>query len=83
MKLIAVYRSIILFALTGILPAMLYAGDKEIDDKRLKTTCLEDIPAVFVDSIPIPARRAGDKKEQDRPSADIRPGENRPGENRQ
>ncbi|MFA6945195.1 MAG: hypothetical protein WC220_04760 [Pedobacter sp.] len=80
MKLIAVYRTIILFTLTGIFPAMLYAWDKEIDGKPLRKISVLETSAVFVDSIPV--RRAGDKKEQDRPAADIRPGENRPGENR-
>ena len=76
MKLIAVYRTIILFTLTGIFPAMLYAGDKEIDGKPLRKISVLETSAVFVDSIPV--RRAGDKKEQDRPATDIRPGENRP-----
>lgn len=80
MKLIGVYRTIILFALCGILPAMLYAGEKEIVDNPVRINSIETIPFTFQDSIPI--RRGGDKKEQDRPSADNRPGGNRPGGNR-
>ncbi|SDM07257.1 hypothetical protein SAMN05421813_105162 [Daejeonella rubra] len=80
MKLISVCRTIFLFAILGILPAMLYAGDKEIYDKPLIKISLEEISSVFMDSIPV--RRGGDKKEQDRPVGDIRQGENRPGENR-
>ena len=80
MKLIAVYLTIILFAFCGILPAMVYAGEKEIDGKPVRLKYKEDIPPIFLDTI-LP-KRAGDKKEQDRPAADIRPGENRAGENR-
>ena len=85
MKLIAVYLTIFLFVTFGILPAMLYAGEKEIDGKPVRVISIEAIPLILQDSIPI--RRGGDKKEQDRPAADSRqsgnrPGDNRPGENR-
>lgn len=85
MKLITVYRTIILFALCGILPAVLYAGEKEIDGKPVRILSIETLPVIFQDSIPV--RRGVDKKEQDRPAADTRqdgnrPGDNRPGENR-
>jgi hypothetical protein len=85
MKLIAVYPTIFLFAIFGILPSMIYAGGMEIDSKPVRINAIEAIPVIFQDSIPI--RRGGDKKEQDRPAADTRqngnrPGENRPGENR-
>jgi hypothetical protein len=80
MKLITVYRTIILFAIFGTAPAMLFAVDKEIEDKPFRKISVDDIVPVFVDSIPV--RRGGEKKEQDRPAGDIRQGENRPGENR-
>jgi hypothetical protein len=80
MKLLAVYLSIFLFATFGILPVMLYAGEKEIDGKPVRILSIESIPAIFQDSIPV--RRGSDKKEQDRPAADTRQGGNRPGENR-
>jgi len=80
MKLIPVYCTIILFVILGILPAILYAGDKEIDDKPLRKISVEEISSVFLDSIPV--RRGGDKKEQDRPAGEIRPGDKNPGENR-
>jgi len=70
----------ILFAIFGTLPAILFAVDKEIEDKPFRKISVEEISSVFVDSIPV--RRGGEKKEQDRPNVDIRPGENRPGENR-
>lgn len=76
MKFIAVYLIIILFALCGILPASLYAGDKEIDGKPVRFKYTKDIPAIVSDTI-IP-QRTGEKREQDRPATDIRPGENRP-----
>ena len=80
MKLITVYRTIILFALCGILPAVLYAGEKEIDGKPVRILSIETLPVIFQDSIPV--RRGADKKEQDRPAADTRQGGNRPGDNR-
>jgi hypothetical protein len=80
MKLISVYRTIILFVILGILPAMLYAVDKEIHDKPLRNLSADEFSSVFIDSIPV--RRAGDKKEQDRPGVEVRPGDKRPGENR-
>jgi hypothetical protein len=80
MKLITVYRTMILFAIFGTLPAMLFAVDKEIEDKPFKKISVEEILPVFVDSIPV--RRGGDKKEQDRPGVEVRPGDKRPGENR-
>lgn len=80
MKLIAVYLTIILFAICGILPLKLYAVGKEIDGKPVRLKYIEDIPSIFFDTIP--PRRTEDKREQDRPAADVRPGENRPGENR-
>lgn len=76
MKLISVYRTIFLFAIIGILPAMLYAGDKEIEDKPLRKISVEQISLVFMDSIPV--RSGTDKKEQDRPGGENRPSENRP-----
>jgi len=75
MKFINVYRTIFLFAIIGIFPAMLYAGDKEIDDKPLRKISVEEISLVLMDSIPV--RRGADKTEQDRPGGDIRQGENR------
>ncbi len=80
MKLLTVYRTIILFALCGILPAMLYAGEKEIDGKPVRILSIEALPVIFQDSIPV--RRGADKKEQDRPASDTRQGGNRPGDNR-
>ena len=80
MKLVTVYRTMILFAIFGTLPAMLFAVDKEIEDKPFIKVSVEEIVPVFVDSIPV--RRGGEKKEQDRPAGDIRQGDNRPGENR-
>ena len=80
MKFINVYRTIFLFAIIGIFPAMLYAGDKEIDDKPVRKISVEEISLVLMDSIPV--RRGADKTEQDRPGGDIRQGENRPGDNR-
>ena len=70
----------ILFAIFGTLPAMLFAVDKEIEDKPFKRISVEEIVPVFVDSIPV--RRGGEKKEQDRQGGEIRPGDKRPGENR-
>ncbi len=85
MKSIPVYRTIILIAILGIFPAMLYAADKEIEDKPLLKIGIDEISTVFIDSIPI--KRGGVKKEQDRQAGEIKPGdkgarENRPGENR-
>lgn len=80
MKLITVYRTIILFAIFGTLPAILFAVDKEIEDKPFRKISVEEIIPVFVDSIPV--RRGGEKKEQDRQGGEIRPGDKRPGENR-
>jgi hypothetical protein len=80
MKLITVYRTIILFAIFGTLPAILFAVDKEIEDKPFRKISVEEIVPVVVDSIPV--RRGGEKKEQDRPAGDIRQGDNRSGENR-
>lgn len=80
MKLISVYRTIILIAIFGILPAMLHAAEKEIDGKPVRILAIEAIPFIFQDSIPI--RRGGDKRDQDRPAPDGRQGGNRPGDNR-
>ena len=80
MKLLAVYLSIFLFATFGILPVMLYAGEKEIDGKPVRILSIEALPVIFQDSIPV--RRGADKKEQDRPASDTRQGGNRPGDNR-
>ncbi|HQS04300.1 MAG: hypothetical protein B7X86_04470 [Sphingobacteriales bacterium 17-39-43] len=80
MKLITVYLKIFLFATFGILPVMVYAGEKEIDGKPVRILSIEAIPVIFQDSIPV--RRGSDKKEQDRPAADTRQGGNRPGDNR-
>ncbi len=85
MKSIPVYRTIILIAILGIFSAMLYAADKEIEDKPLLKIGIDEISTVFIDSIPI--KRGGVKKEQDRQAGEIKPGdkgarENRPGENR-
>lgn len=80
MKLIAVYLSIFLFATFGILPAVLHARGKEFDGKPVRLKYTENIPPIFLDTIP--PKRTGEKREQDRPSADARPGDNRPGENR-
>ncbi|MDO8993515.1 hypothetical protein [Daejeonella sp.] len=79
MKLIAVYLTIFLFATFGILPANLYAVEKEIDGKPVRILSIEAVPVIFQDSIPI--RRGGEKKEQDRPAADTRQGGNRSGDN--
>ena len=46
MKLLAVYLSIFLFATFGILPVMLYAGEKEIDGKPVRILSIESIPAM-------------------------------------
>jgi hypothetical protein len=85
MKLLPVYRTIILIAILGIFPAMLYAGDKEIEDKSLLLMGRDEISIVFIDSIPV--KRGGVKKEQDRQAGENRPGDkgtgkNRPGVNR-
>lgn len=80
MKLIAVYRTVILFAICSMLPGMLYAVEIEINGRPVRINAIENIPVIFQDSIPI--RRGGDKKEQDRPAADIGPGGNRPGDNK-
>ena len=53
MKSIPVYRTIILIAILGIFPAMLYAADKEIEDKPLLKIGIDEISTVFIDSIPI------------------------------
>jgi hypothetical protein len=63
-----------------MLPAMLYAVEMEINIRPVRLSAIENIPVIFQDSIPI--RRGGDKKEQDRPAADTRPGGNRPGDNK-
>ena len=76
MKLISVYRTIILIAILGIFPSMLYAGDKEIEDKPIIKLSIEEISTVFIDSLPV--KRGGVKKEQDRQAGEIRPRENRP-----
>jgi hypothetical protein len=52
----------------------------EINGRPVRINTLENIPVIFQDSIPI--RRGGDKKEQDRPVDDNRPGGNRPGDNK-
>lgn len=80
MKLIPVYRTLILIAILGMFPAMLYAGDKEIDDKPIIKLSVEEISTVFIDSIPV--KRGGVKKEQDRQAGENRPGDRGPGENR-
>ncbi|NQV74453.1 MAG: hypothetical protein HQ491_00205 [Bacteroidetes bacterium] len=80
MKLIPVYRTLILVAILGIFPAMLYAGDMEIDDKSLIKTGVDEISTVFIDSIAV--KRRGVKNEQDRQPAENRPGDKGPGENR-
>lgn len=80
MKFIAVYLIIILIALSGILPAISYAREKEINGKPMRLRYTQVIPLLLLDSIP--TKKAGDKKEQDKPAADIRRGENRPGENK-
>ena len=85
MKLITVYRIIILITILGTFPAMLYAGDKEMEDKPIIKLSVEEISTDFIDSLPV--KRGGVKKEQDRQAGEIRPGdkgprENRPGENR-
>ena len=85
MKLITVYRIIILIAILGTFPAMLYAGDKEMEDKPIIKLSVEEISTDFIDSLPV--KRGGVKKEQDRQAGEIKPGdkgarENRPGENR-
>jgi hypothetical protein len=85
MKLIAVYRTVILFVMSSMLPAMLYAVEVENISSPFRLKAIESVPVIFQDSIPI--RRGGDKKEQDRPLADTRPGgnrsvDNKPGENR-
>jgi len=79
MKLIAVYLTIILFAICGTLPSKLYAGKKEIDGKPIRLRYIDDLPLIVSDTI-LP-KRTGDKNEQDRPAADTRQGGNRPGEN--
>lgn len=80
MKLIAVYCTVVLIAMCSILPNMLYAVEMEIDIRPVRISAIENIPVIFQDSIPI--RRGGDKKEQDRPATDNRPGGNRPGDNK-
>jgi hypothetical protein len=80
MKLIAVYSTVILFAICSILPAVLYAVEIEIKGRPVRINAIENIPVIFQDSIPI--RRGGDKKDQDRPAQNSRPGENRPGDNK-
>jgi len=80
MKSLAVYLTIILFAICGILPPMLYAVEKEIDGKPIRLRYIDEIPLIVSDTI-LPNRQ-GDKNEQDRPVADTRQGGNRPGENR-
>ena len=80
MKLLTVYLTIFLFVTFGILPAALYAGEKEVDGKPVRILSIEALPVIFQDSIPL--RRGADKKEQDRPVADTRQGGNRPGDNR-
>jgi hypothetical protein len=79
MKLIGVYLTIFLIATVGILPAMLFAGEKEIDGKPIRMRYIDDLPLIVSDTI-LP-KRTGDKNEQDRPAADTRQGGNRPGEN--
>jgi len=76
---------IILSAVSGILPARLFACDNEMGGKPVYLMALEYIPVIFIDSIPL--RKAGNKKEQDRPTAEARQAgnraiENHPGENR-
>lgn len=80
MKLTVVYLSVILFAICGILPPKLYAGEKEIDGKPIRLRYIDELPLIVSDTI-LP-NRTGDKNEQDRPAADTRQGGNRPGENR-
>ncbi|HEY1061448.1 MAG TPA: hypothetical protein VGE44_07165 [Daejeonella sp.] len=85
MKLLTVYLTIFLFAIFGILPAVLHARGKEFDGKPVRILSVEAISVIFQDSIPI--RKGTEKKEQDRPAADTRqsgnrPGDNRPGDNR-
>ena len=80
MKLLAVYLSIFLFAILGILPDMLYAREREFDGKPVRLKYTAEIPAILLDTVA--PRRTGEKRDQDRPAADARPGENRPGDNR-
>jgi len=80
MKLIAVYRTVVMFVMCSMLPAVLYGAEMEINIRPVRISAIENIPVIFQDSIPI--RRGGDKKEQDRPAADNRPGGNRPGDNK-
>jgi len=80
MKLLTVYLTIFLFAILGILPAVLHAREKEFDGKPVRLKYTTEIPAILLDTVA--PRRTGEKRDQDRPAADARPGENRPGENR-
>lgn len=80
MKLLTVYLTIFLFAILGILPAVLHARGKEFDGKPVRLKFTPEFPAILLDTVA--PRRAGEKRDQDRPAADARPGENRPGENR-
>jgi hypothetical protein len=80
MKLLTVYLTIFLFAILGILPAVLHARGKEFDGKPVRLKYTAEVPAILLDTVA--PRRAGEKRDQDRPAADVRPGENRPGENR-
>ncbi len=64
MKLIPVYRIIILITILSTFPAMLYAGDKEMEDKPIIKLSVEEISTDFIDSLPV--KRGGVKKEQDR-----------------
>ena len=80
MKLLTVYLTIFLFAIFGILPAVLHARGKEFDGKPVRLKYTSEIPAILLDTVA--PRRTGEKRDQDRPAADARPGENRPGDNR-
>lgn len=77
MKLRAGFQIIIFIAVFGM-PCATIAFDKKIEDRPLKNINVENVVVLEVDSIPL--RNSGDKKDQGRSKAEIKPGEKTPGE---
>ncbi len=59
----------------GITNANLFAFDKEIEVRPLKKINFEHVSVLELDSIPV--KKVGDKKDQERPAGEIKPGDNK------
>lgn len=77
MKLKAVFRIIIFISIWVVSITNLYANDKIIEEKLFKKLEIEYNPILELDSIPV--KRSADKREQERPFGETKPGENSKG----